>query len=81
MVCLDQGQFLLCMPILREGQDQIFCSFLGPIHKLRNAHGVGGWSAKALLLQSLVRYDINKVKAKTLLWVGGWLKNSEKCVT
>ena len=53
----------------------------GAIHKLRNAVGVGGWSAKVLLLQSLVWYFINKMTVKALPWVGGWSKNSENCVT
>ena len=39
----------------------------GAVHKLRNADGVGGWSAKVLLLYILVRYVINKMTAKTLL--------------
>ena len=35
---------------------------LGVVHKLRNADWVGGWSAKALLLYSLVWYVIDKIK-------------------
>ena len=53
----------------------------GAVHKLRNTDGVGGWSAKVLLMQSLVWYVIDKMAAKTLLWVGGWSKNSEKYAT
>ena len=37
------------------------------VHKLRNAAGVGGWSAKALLMQSLIWHVINTMTAKTLL--------------
>ena len=42
-------------------------SVLGAVNKLRNVDGVGGWSAKALLLQSLIWYVINKMTAETLL--------------
>ena len=44
----------------------------GAVHKLRNADEMGGLSAKALFLQSLVWYVIDKMTAKTLLRLGGW---------
>ena len=51
----------------------LYLSSLGGVHKLRNAVGVDGWSAKVLLLHSLERNLINKMTTKTLLyrWVGG----------
>ena len=48
------------------------------IHKLRNTDGVGGWSAKASLLQSLVWYFINKMRPKNYYrWHTGWIRASE----
>ena len=41
------------------------------VHKLRNADGVGGWSAKGLLMQGLLSNFINKMTTKTLLRGGG----------
>ena len=52
----------------------MFLIKLGVVHKLSNAVGLGGWLSKALLLQSLLRYVINKMRAKVLpyvRWVGG----------
>ena len=45
----------------------IWLSPQGVVHELRNADGVVGWSAKALLMQNLEWYLINKMTAKTLL--------------
>ena len=53
----------------------------GAIHILRNAVGVGGWSFKALLLESLLRYVINKMMAKALPQVDGWSKNCKNLST
>ena len=39
----------------------------GVVHKLRKTVGVGGWSAKALLMQSFIWHVINKMTDKTLL--------------
>ena len=47
-------------------------------HKMRNAIGVGGWSAKALLLYTLVWQVISKMIAKTLLWVSVYSRDGEK---
>ena len=59
------------MSIVKKVVEMACNKGLGAVHKLRNADGVGGWSAKELLLQSLVWCVIDKMTTKTLLWVGG----------
>ena len=45
----------------------LYLNETGAVHKLRNAIGVGGWLANALLVETLVWWVISKIKAKVLL--------------
>ena len=54
---------------------------LGSVHKLRNADGVGGQSAKVLLL-TIAKYGMSLIKRQPNVTMGGWVvKKSEKCIT